>query len=225
MTKNLFLGIDLGGKHKKTTGVFILKETNQKELEVIFKERVFGRELFKKIEKFLDATSVIAIDSPLTKGRGKGKMRLFEKFLSQKIFQKNRVSPIPPALMPKLCDFAQETKKDLEKNGFVLDINLIEVFPTFLKAILNLQKVSQIIKIKRTIFSNEDEEMAFYCALLGCWHSKLKTRYLGYKDGFLFLPEFSLWKKEWIKKFLKAWKQRDRLKYRYLITNLFQKTS
>jgi hypothetical protein len=52
-------------------------------------------------------------------------------------------------------------------------------------------------------------------------HSNFQTRYLGYKDGFLFLPEFSLWKKKWQEKFLKTWKEKEKLKYYRLITNIF----
>jgi len=219
MKENLFLGIDLGGRENKTTGICILKEDDG--IKIYFKDKIFGKELLKKISPYLKSIKVIAIDAPLTKGRGKGKMRLFEKFLSQKIFRQNKINPIPPALMPQLCDFAFELKRKLEKRGFVLDTNLIEVFPTFLEKILNLKKIEEILKEKKISFKNEDEKMAFYCAILAFLHSKFKTRYLGYKDGFLFLPELSFWKKEWIKKIHKVWKGKDRLKYRYLISNLF----
>jgi len=217
--KDLFLGIDLGGKENKTTGICILKE--EQGLKIYLKERVFGRELLKKISPYLKWVKVIAIDAPLTKGGGKGKMRLFEKFLSQKIFRQNRINPIPPALMPQLCNFAFELKGKLAKRGFVLDINLIEVFPTFLEKILNFKKIEEILKEEKIKFLNKDEEMAFYCAILAFLHSKFKTRYLGYKDGFLFLPELSFWKESWRKKINNAWKEKDRLKYRYLISNLF----
>jgi len=61
---------------------------------------------------------------------------------------------------------------------------------------------------------------ALIYAILSFLHSNFKTRYLGYKDGFLFLPEISFWKKNWQKKFYKAWRERSYLKYRYLITNI-----
>lgn len=223
MKKCFFIGIDLGGKQKKTTGLFVLKENSQNKLEVFYKERIFGKEIFEKIKKILEVTAVVAVDAPLSAGRGKGKMRLFEKFLSQKLFRDNRVNPVPPALMVELCEFAKELRRDLKKNGFVLDINLIEAFPTFLKTIVDFPKFLQKIKSKKIAFSNEDEEMAFYCAILAYWHWKLKTRYLGYKDGFLFLPELSFWKKEWRDKFWQSWQKKDRLRFRYLITNLFEK--
>jgi len=219
MKENLFLGIDLGGRENKTTGICILKEDNK--IKIYFKDKIFGKELFKKISLYLKSIKVIAIDAPLTKGRGKGRMRLFEKFLSQKIFRQNKINPIPPALMPQLCDFALEIRKKLTKKGFVLDFNLIEAFPTFLEKILNFKKIEELLEPKKIIFENKDEEMAFYCAILAFLHSKFKTRYLGYKDGFLFLPEFSFWKETWRKKIHKAWKEKDRLKYRHLISNLF----
>jgi len=217
--KDLFLGIDLGGKENKTTGICILKE--EQRLKIYLKERVFGRELLKKISPYLKWVKVIAIDAPLTRGRGKGKMRLFEKFLSQKIFRENKINPIPPALMPELCNFALELRKKLAKKGFVLDFNLIEAFPTLLKEILNFKKIEELLENEKIEFENEDEKMAFYCAILAFLHSKFKTRYLGYKDGFLFLPELSFWKESWRKKINNAWKEKDRLKYRYLISNLF----
>jgi predicted nuclease with RNAse H fold len=209
--KKFFIGIDLGGKEKKTTGICILgaKGYCQKC------EDIFGRDILKVINPYLKNTEVIAIDAPLTKGRGKGKFRLYEKFLSKKIFRQEKVNPIPPALMPKLTDFAQDLVKKLAKRGFVLDINLIEVFPTLIGKIVN----------KNFFFINcpgksNHQKSALICAILALLHSKFKTRYLGYKDGFLFLPEISFWEKDWIKKFYDVWKSRDRLKYHYLITNV-----
>lgn len=220
MDEDFFIGIDLGWKEKKTTGICILNFNSQ----IVFIADIFGKNILKTIRPYLQKTKVIAIDAPLTKGRGKGKMRLYEKFLSTKIFRKERINPIPPALMPKLCDFAKELVEKLEKRGFVLDLNLIEVFPTFVKKILKYSNVLKNIGIsKKLIFQTKNQEMAFICAILAHLHSKFKTRYLGYKDGFLFLPEFSLWKKNWQKKFYQAWKEKPRLKYRYLITNLFSK--
>lgn len=211
-----FIGIDLGGKNKKTTGVCILGQAGLPEK--IFCQScqdIFGKEILKKINPYLKETKVIAIDGPLTKGGGRGKMRLYEKFLSTKIFRKEKVNPIPPALMPELCDFASELRKKLERKGFVLDLNLIEVFPTLVKNISIGMK-------RRVSCQSENQKMAWICAFLAFLHSNFKTRYLGYKDGFLFLPEFSFWKKNWQKKFSQAWKNRPRLKYYRLITNLFK---
>lgn len=151
----------------------------------------------------------------------KEKMRLYEKFLSTKIFRKEKINPLPPALMPGLSSFAKELVRKLEKNGFVLDINLIEVFPTFIKKILKQSKIIKNFGIKKVLFENKDQESAFFCAVLAFLHSQFKTKYLGYKDGFLFLPEISFWKENWIRKFSFAWQEKDRLKYRRLITNLF----
>jgi len=226
--KKFFIGIDLGWKEKKTTGVCILKKESQKLLlEENYCQKckdVFGKNILRVIAPYLKNTVAIAIDAPLTKGRGKGKMRLYEKFLSTEIFRKERVTPIPPALMQKLCDFGREIRQKLEKRGFVLDINLIEVFPTLTKKLSEENLVLAVFgKNLEKPCQNKDQESALICAILAYLHSNFKTRYLGYKDGFLFLPEMSLWKKEWRQKFYQAWMARPRLKYHHLITNVFVK--
>jgi len=69
----------------------------------------------------------------------------------------------------------------------------------------------------------ENQESAFLCAQIALLHYQFKTRWLGYKDGFLFLPEMSFWKNEWRQKFYQAWREREHLKYHHLITNIFNK--
>ena len=89
MEKNegkFFIGIDLGWKEKKTTGVCVL--TKDKCLKC---EDVFGKDVLKVIQSYLKDTETIAIDAPLTKGRGKGKMRLYEKFLSMAAFRQAKI--------------------------------------------------------------------------------------------------------------------------------------
>lgn len=221
--KNFFIGIDLGGKEKMTTGVCILEEKVKETFpssDWCQKCQVLkGKDLFREIKPYMSKTKAIAIDGPLTKGKGKGKMRLYEKFLSTKIFRKEKVNPLPPALMPGLCDFARELVEKLEKRGFVLDINLIETFPTLVKKISN----QTLLILQRSDFcQTEHQRSALVCAQVAFLHSQFKTRYLGYKDGFLFLPETSFWRKDWIKKLSKAWQEKERLKYRRLITNLLK---
>jgi len=214
--KNFFIGIDLGWKEKRTTGICVLDE---KQNKILLKD-VFGKDVLKFVSPYLKNTEVIAIDAPLTKGRGKGKMRLYEKFLSTSIFRKEKVNPLPPALISKLSDFAREIVKKLEKKGFVLDLNLIEVFPTLIKKIC---RGPSSVNLPRTVLcQTENQEMALICAWTAFLHYQFKTRWLGYKDGFLFLPEMSFWKKDWREKFYQAWKSRSRLKYHYLITNIFK---
>jgi len=224
-TKNFFIGIDLGGKEKKSTGICVLQELKGVVLpsKIWCKkcQDVFGKDVLKKIGPYLKETKVIAIDAPLTRGRGKGKMRLYEKFLSQKIFREAKMNPIPPALMSSFCEFALELRKKLEKRGFVLDLNLIEVFPTFINRVCGNNLVSKVLK-KNPPCQKENQKSALICALLSYFHHSFKTRYLGYRDGFLFLPEFSLWKKAWPEKFSQAWQEKPYLKYRHLITNLFK---
>lgn len=206
-----FVGIDLGWKKKRTTGICVLKNGKP----VLLKD-IFGKDILKIINPYLKKIKVIAIDAPLTQGRGKGKMRLYEKFLSTKIFRKAKVSPLPPALMPKLCQTAKELVEKLEKRKFVLGINLIEVFPTLIQKICQ-KKFSP----KNSLAKTKNQRAALICAWIAFLHSQFKTHWLGYKDGFLFLPEIVFWKKDWQEKFYQAWRQRDCLKYRRLITNIF----
>ena len=202
----------MGGKDKKTTGVCVLK--NQK---IVLIKDVLGGSLLKIINPYLKETKVIAIDAPLTLGKGKGLMRLYEKFLSKGIFRKEKVNPVPPALMPEFRNFALEVTEKLAEKGFSLGINLIETFPTLIRKICK----ESFCKTSSS-FKNENQESAFLCAQIALLHSQFKTRYLGYKDGFLFLPEMSFWKPEWRKIFYQAWRERERLKYHHLITNVFQ---
>ncbi len=219
--RKFFIGIDLGWKEKKTTGVCILEKGN-KDL-ILMKDYcqrcqdVFGKNILKAISPYSKNTEAIAIDAPLTKGRGKGKMRLYEKFLSTSIFRRAKANPIPPALMPKLCDSAQEIVKKLERRGFVLDLNLIETFPTLIEKICR-----ESLFLRSFPCQTKNQKSALICAQTAFLHSQFKTRYLGYKDGFLFLPEMSFWKEVWKKKFYQAWNNRSLLKYHRLITNIFK---
>ena len=208
-----FIGIDLGWKEKKTTGLCVL----QKGRPVLLKD-VFGKDVLKLICPYLAGVKVIAIDAPLTQGRGKGKMRLYEKFLSTSIFRREKVNPLPPALIFKLADFGREIVKKLEGKGFVLGLNLIETFPTLVKKLCG-SNLNQFLQGPAPC-QTENQRSSLICAVLAFLHFNFKTRYLGYKDGFLFLPEMSFWKKDWQQKFYQAWQQRDRLRYRRLITNI-----
>lgn len=212
--KSFFIGIDLGWKEKKTTGVCVLE--NQK---VILLKDIFGRELLKTISPYFKNTKAMAIDAPLTKGAGKGRMRLYEKFLSTSVFRKEKANPKPPALMPEFNKFSLEVSGKLQSRGFSLGINLIETFLTL------VNKVSK----EKTFFEfslaeTENQRSALTSAQIAFLHSQFKTSFLGYRDGFLFLPEMSFWKKTWKEKFFQAWQERSRLKYHYLVTNLFSAT-
>ena len=209
--RTLFLGIDLGGREKRTTGICIIENNN-----IVFSATIFGKELLSLISPFLPQIKVIAIDAPLTKGKGKGKMRLYEKFLSSYIFRKEKIAPIPPAFMIELVEFAREIVKKLFQEGFILDINLIETFPTFIE-----KACKKSLFLDDFFLLDKHQKAAFICAKVANLHAQFQTRYLGYKDGFLFLPEMKFWKKEWVLKFMKAWREKDRLRYRFLTTNLF----
>jgi len=223
--REFFIGIDLGWKEKRTTGLcilsfpFSLSRSAENKLLPVLLQDVFGKDVLKTINPYLKETKVIAIDAPLTQGRGKGKMRLYEKFLSTQIFRKAKVNPLPPALISKLSDFAREIVKKLEKKGVVLSLNLIETFPTLVERVCGANLNHFLCRFSS--WQTENQKSALICALVAFWHFNFKTRYLGYKDGFLFLPEMSLWKKSWHRKFYQAWKSRSPLKYRRLLTNLF----
>lgn len=212
LERKFHIGIDLGWKEKKTTGVCVLEQ----EKIVLIKD-VFGKDVLKAIGPYLKETKVIAIDAPLTEGRGKGKMRLYEKFLSTSLFRKEKINPLPPALIYKLSDFARELAEDLAERGFVLGINLIEVYSGLIKKICK-----EKFCLENSLAKTENQKSALICARMASLHFQFKTRWLGYKDGFLFLPEPSFWKKEWQDKFLKAWRGKPYLNYRYLTTNIFK---
>lgn len=221
--RKFLIGIDLGGRDKKTTVLCVLEQSGKgifpAELYCRKCEIFLGKDVFKRLKPYLDNTKVVAIDAPLTAGKGKGKMRLYEKFLSQKVFRIERASPLPPALMRDFSSFAQEVGKKFEGRGFVPDVNLIEVFPSLAQKVVASDFVSNFLK--KTCRS-EDQKSASFCAILAYLHSIFKTRYLGYKDGFLFLPEMSFWNPVWKEKFHRAWQDKPFLHYRRLITNLFQ---
>jgi predicted nuclease with RNAse H fold len=210
--QKFFIGIDLGWKDKKTTGICIVSAGGK-----IFRKDVFGRNVVTAIEPFLSRAETIAIDAPLTLGRGKGKMRLFEKFLSTRDFRKEKAGPLPPALLRKLCESAEKTVKDLEEKNFSLGINLIETSVYLVKKIVK----NSFLPAGEDIIT-ENDESSLICAKIASLHSDFKTGYIGYRDGFLFLPETSFWKEEWQEKFYQAWVKRDRLRYHYLTTNLFK---
>jgi len=95
---------------------------------------------------------------------------------------------------------------------------LIETFPTLVKKLCG-SNLNQFLQGPAPC-QTENQRSSLICAVLAFLHFNFKTRYLGYKDGFLFLPEMSFWKKDWQRKFYQAWQQRDRLRYRRLITNI-----
>jgi len=220
---NIFAGIDIGLEQKRTSSVFILKEEGEnifplESFRYNFND-IFGKEILKTLKPYLKDVKVIAIDSPLTIGRGKGKMRLFEKFFSKKNFKESKINPVPPSFMPEVCKFSLTIRKKIENLGFVLDINLIETSFRLIDAFLyRFRFIREIEKACKT----ENQRAAFLSAFVAYLHSKFKTRYIGYKDGFLFLPALTFWKREWKRKFYLAWKERSILKYRYLITNIFE---
>jgi len=226
------IGIDLGGWEKKTTGVCVL-EVNEK-LKPIGNycsscQITSGSHLITNIKPYLKDTSIIAVDGPLTKGQGKGKMRLWEKFLSTSIFRKAKINPLPPILMPEIVQEGLWLVQKLKNYGFSLDLNVIETFPTFVSEVCgtgkNLRKQIQKVTKKEIIIppcSNSHQRSAFICALVAFLHSQNLTSFLGYRDGCLIVPAFQFWTTKWQILFKEAWQGKDYLKYRHLKTDLIK---
>lgn len=210
--QTLVCGIDLGGKTTKTTGVCILKVVNG---QVKFDRRrcnfcsvIEGEKLIPYLKQHLAKIKVIAIDAPLTLGPGKGKMRLWEKFLSTKPFRQYKVNPIPPAAIWRLSYHGMEVVSRLSDCGFKLDRNLIETFATLAKIVLK--------RLPKTKCRTQDERDAFVCALIASHHLNQKAFWIGHRDGKLFLPALSFWKKDWQERFKKIWSEKHPYKYKFL---------
>lgn len=227
-------GIDLGGKTTRTTGVCFLKVVRGKPkfdrrrcnfCQVIHGQDLLpylkphlskmtsspasqGRTTFRAPNSRVSKIKVIAIDAPLTLGPGKGKMRLWEKFFSTRPFRRQRVSPIPPAAIWRLSYHGMEVVSQLGSYGFKLDENLIETFPTFAKKVLK--------RLPKVPCSTQDERDAFVCALVAAHHLVRKTFWIGHRDGKLFLPSLSFWKKDWRERFKKLWQEKHPFKYKFL---------
>ncbi len=124
----------------------------------------------------------------------------------------------------------RRSKEKFQDKGFVLNQNIIEVFPTIILSFCGgleklVEKIQKECKIKIEIpkcISVSHQKMAFVCALISFLHSKSLTNFLGHKDGFLYLPRPVLWQKKWQEKFFRAWQEKDYLKYRYLKTDVFK---
>lgn len=173
-----------------------------------------GKDLLSYLKPRLKKTKIIAIDAPLTLGPGKGKMRLWEKFFSTKPFRRLRVNPIPPAAIWRLSYHGQEVVANLKSYGFILDENLIEVFPTFAKKVIKRLPKIPCLSAGRPV--NENQRDAFVAAFIAWCHLQKKTFWVGHRDGKLFLPAFSFWKKIWYQRFLKWWRQKHPFKYKFL---------
>ncbi|MDO8551125.1 MAG: hypothetical protein Q7S03_00375 [bacterium] len=201
------MGIDLGSKDKRSTGLCFLEKTSKGELK-IETQTITGKNLIKTLTPYFPKIKVIAIDGPLSIGPGKGKMRLFEKFLSQKRFRQHQIRTLPPAVIPEIVNIGQELISKLDKRGFQINKNLLETSSSILKNVFK--------KESQRHFSSKDEEDAYYCAYLAYLHSQKQTFFMGYKDGKLFLPKPSLWQKDWWKLFRQAWVNRHPFKYKHL---------
>lgn len=209
---SLVCGIDLGGKKTRSTGVCFLKVVNSKpkfdRRRCNFCQVIKGEELVSYLKPYLNKIQIMAIDAPLTLGPGKGKMRLWEKFFSTKPFRRQKVNPIPPAAIWRLSYHGMEVVSKLENFGFELDRNLVETFPTFAKKVLK--------RLPKPPCASKDEKDAFICALVAAYHLEKKTFWIGYRDGKLFLPSLSFWKKDWRERFKKIWSEKHPYKYKFL---------
>ncbi|MDD5145619.1 MAG: hypothetical protein PHF44_02155, partial [Candidatus Pacebacteria bacterium] len=215
-----------------TTGLCILEESVGK-LQYLHAQGRFCKdlkysEIIKSIKSYLPKTEVISIDGPLTLGKGKGLLRLYEKFLTTQTFRDEKVAPLPPAFLPELSTGGRELVGKLKKFNFVLNKNLIETFVSLVNKVCPDNFLLQFLGDRnfQTEFTfpcqvSKHQKSALICALVAFLHSAQKTSYLGYKDGLLFLPKISFWKPEWQEKFYQEWQKRDRLRYHLLETSLF----
>lgn len=207
----MFIGINLGGWEQKTTGVCIL--FYGKRNKILSKTKtIYGKNIYRTLSPYLLSAKVICIDAPLTLGQGKGKMKLFEKYLSQKFFRKHDLQPVPPAVIPQISHFASDLVKFLSKKGFILNGNLIETSPKLLKFVLK--------KKYKKFFETKDEEDAYYCSFCAFLHQVSKTFWIGYLDGKLFLPLPQYWLKKWWRLFIGQWQKRHPFRYKYLVSNI-----
>jgi len=215
-----FIGVDLGWKDKKTTGICVLDEN----LKIRSSRVVLGARLLTTLKPFLSKTSIIAVDAPLTIGKGKGKLRLFEKFLLTKPFRRWKANPLPPALIYKLSYHGREVVAKLEKRGFKLNQTLIEVFPTLLARVMKKPARKALLSNAggptRENFDDRNKLSAFYAAFVAYLHFKNETFWLGWRDGKLFLPIYYYWKKPYREQFTKIWRRKNRLRYRLLLSDL-----
>ena len=214
-----YIGIDPGKKTLKTTGVCILEE--KRGLIKAQTKTVLGRNVPRIISKYLKNTKVAAIEAPITYGKGKGKMRLWEKFFSQKAFRKRRCNPLPPAFMEDVINNSMVIVEFLKKQGFELNKDIIETFYPLLKRVIRKTVLSKIRSRRNgTNFKTPHEYQASYCAYVAYLHSKFETFWIGYEDGKVFLPKPKYWyKKEW-KWFEKVFLKKHPFRYKYLTTNL-----
>jgi predicted nuclease with RNAse H fold len=231
VAKNLFIGIDLGGWRKKTTGLCILEFRDQK-LKVTRDysntcKVIQAKNILKEINHYLGKTAVIAVDSPLSFGPGKGKMRLYEKLLSTSLFRKEKLSPLPPILMPQIVEEGIWLCEELGKHDFAKDLDLIETFTTFVlgvcgsreKLVKNIEEEKNI-KIAIPECKVSHQYSAFICSLVAFLHGRNLTNFIGYRDGSLIVPIFKFWTRKWQDNFRRAWQDKDYLKYQHLKTDI-----
>ena len=203
-----FIGIDLGGKKKKTTALCVLKHTGDRS-KIVINKLITGSRLWTNLYPYLSQTKVIAVDAPLTKGKGKGQMRLWEKFFSTGFFRKYHLNPFPPAMIPQLTEIGLDLARRLRQYGFRINRDIIEVFPTFSNQVCRKTTSPQQ-------WETSHQNTAYFCAWQAYLHYKNETFWIGYKDGYLFLPDMKYWKKIWQKRFIRNWLGRDRLRYKFL---------
>lgn len=205
-----YIGIDPGKKDLKTTGICVLKETDGKFS--VLSKTIIGKNAPRVLLRYLKGVKVISIEAPITYGRGKGKMRLWEKFFSQKPFRKRRASPLPPAFMGNVIDNSMSIVNFLRQKGFRQDVDIIETFYPLLRRVLkksNLPKFSKRLK-------THHEYQAFLCSYVAYLHYRDETFLIGARDGKVFLPKPEYWlKREW-KWFEKAWQRKHPFKYKFL---------
>jgi predicted nuclease with RNAse H fold len=209
-----FVGIDPGGWNKKTTGICLLRLKGDKVL--ITSKTIFGKNAIRSIKKILKDAKVITIEAPTSLGKGKGKMRLWEKYLSQKTFRVKGVSPLPPVFLKTTLKTSERIVSFLLSMGLKMDRDVIETFFPLLQKVVK----KSILPKTRLKFKSRHELQAFFCSFLSLLHAHQETFFIGYKDGKLFLPQPKYWYKKSFNWFKKEWSRKNPYKYKFLYSNI-----
>ena len=214
--ETLFAGIDPGSIDGKTTGICFLKKNSNFHLQT-------GVIAGKYIQRFLSAKkgkiTVTAIKSPAQIGHGKGDMRLWEKYLSQKAFKKRGLSALPPSFVPKVMATGIIARDYLADHGLVENKTIIETHYPLLEKVLKKTVIDKF-KPKRKTFRSEHEYQAYLCSIIAYLHNNKETFWIGYKDGLMFLPKPKYWYKKSWDFFNYQWHKKHIFRYKYLKTNL-----
>lgn len=211
-----FAGIDPGSIDGKTTGICFLRKNSAFRLQT---NVIAGKYIQRALSAKEGKINVAAIKSPAQIGYGKGDMRLWEKYLSQKAFKRKGLSALPPSFVPKVMATGIIAKDYLASHGLVENQTIIETHYPLLEKVIKKTIINKF-KHKKKKFKSEHEYQAYLCSIVAYLHYHKGTFWIGYKDGLLFLPKPKYWYKKAWDFFASQWRKKHVFKYQYLKTNL-----